>query len=68
MATKNVPSIELSFGELVGIRFREALDSESGITRGYRAASDPVLIEARQQANLRRRVAISERLLHELRG
>ena len=55
-----------SAAENVGITLREVLDAEPGVIRGYRAASEPELVEARKAANVERRSALTAQLLADL--
>ena len=63
---RKVPSVDLSTTETVGVTLRAARDAELGVIRGYRAASEPELVEARRAANDARRAAITAKLLAEL--
>ena len=68
MATKSkaVPTVEFTATESTGITAREVYDSQPGIIRGWKMASDPVLIEARKAANAQRIAEGTARLLAEL--
>lgn len=62
-----VPTIAPSIGESLGIVVRtEIVDAESSIARGYRAASDPTLVEARKASNVARTSALTAKLLADL--
>jgi hypothetical protein len=63
---ESVPTIETSFTEDLGIIARQARDSELGIVRGYKAASNPDLVAARKVANDARTSAITAKLLADL--
>ena len=68
MATKSTAAqnIAPSLAESAGIMVREAIDAESGIVRGYRAASEPQLVEARKAHNVVRTSALTAKLLADL--
>jgi len=56
----------LTITEAVGTTARSARDAQLGVVRGYVAASDPVLVEARKVANTARTAAITAKLLADL--
>jgi hypothetical protein len=61
-------SISPSFGESVGINIREVIDAEPAVLRGYRAASDESLVEARAIVNAQRRAQLTAKLMADLKG
>jgi len=70
MATRKtaapVPAPTFSVTESVGITLRQAQDAQLGVVRGYVAASDPTLVEARKAHNVARTSAITAKLLADL--
>lgn len=68
MAKQSAPAVEPSVSESVGIFAAEAIDAEPGVIRGFRAARDPELVEARQATNVARRSALTAKLLSDLEG
>jgi hypothetical protein len=59
-------AVEFTTGESVAIAARQGYDAESGIIRGWKAASDPTLVTARKAANVARTSAITAQLLADL--
>ena len=70
MATKRTAAPashpELSITESAGTIIRAAQDAQLGVVRGYVAASDPQLVEARKAHNAARTSAITAKLLADL--
>ena len=68
MVTKTVVHPTLSATESLGTTIRAAQDAQLGVVRGYRAASDPVLVESRKAFNEARTTAITAKLLADLQA
>lgn len=67
MATKQAqPTVQLSTSESVGTFIGTAQDAHIGVVRGYRAARNPALVEARATVNEARVDAITAKLLADL--
>ena len=68
MSTKSkaVPVVEFTVTETVGAEARAIFDTQPGVVRGWQAASDPVLVAARKQANEARISALTAKLLADL--